>query len=151
MFIKECVADKRTIQARLAFLTIHSLLVILSKTFMIPNSFVATVISSGHRSRRLVQLSESNVSRVFSEALATHVQSVLADQSVPVGAGSASARAGSVFARMRTPQVLDTHCWICRRNCFLRGSWAAVTISFGPATYMYVHLLMMADNTVVEN
>jgi hypothetical protein len=43
------------------------------------------------------------------KALAAHVEAVLSDQTVTVGALTASARALSVFARPRVPDVVETH------------------------------------------
>lgn len=54
-------------------------------------------------------LGESNVVRVYAEALAAHVESVLADQAVLVGAHAAVASALAVLLGVRVYQSLGTH------------------------------------------
>ncbi len=63
----------------------------------------------GCLARSSVQLLEADVLAVLPEALAAHVEAVLPDQTVTVGARAASARALSVFARPGVPDVVETH------------------------------------------
>ena len=60
-------------------------------------------------SQFLSQFLESDQRRVFSEALATDVQTILPDQPVSVWTHSALARALTVIARMWIPHFLMTH------------------------------------------
>lgn len=58
-------------------------------------------------------LGESNVVGVYAEALAAHVESVLADQSVLVGTNAAVASTLAVLLGVRVDQSLGSH-GICR-------------------------------------
>ena len=57
----------------------------------------------------LVQLLETDVLGVLPEALMAHVQAVLADQTVFVGAGATSVGALSIFARPGVVDISKTH------------------------------------------
>ncbi len=63
----------------------------------------------GCLARSSVQLLEANVLAELPEALAAHVKAVLLNQTVMVGACTASARALSIFARPGVPDVTETH------------------------------------------
>ena len=57
----------------------------------------------------LIQLLESNILGILPEALTAHIQVVLADQSMSVGAGTALARALAVFSGTGIPHSFETH------------------------------------------
>ena len=57
----------------------------------------------------LVQLLETDVLGVLPEALMAHVQAVLSDQTMSVGAGTTSAGALSIFARPGVVDIFETH------------------------------------------
>jgi len=59
--------------------------------------------------RESVKLLEADIPGVLTEASPTHVQAVLPDEAVVIGADSAATRAGSILAWMREPDVLLTH------------------------------------------
>ena len=59
---------------------------------------------------RLVELFEADIVGVLPEALTTHVQMVLPDETVSVGASAATPRALSVLAEARKPDIVVTHC-----------------------------------------
>jgi hypothetical protein len=63
----------------------------------------------GCLARSSVQFLEADVLAVLPEALAAHVEAVLLDQTVTIGARAASARALSVFARPGVTDVVETH------------------------------------------
>merc|ERR1719482_501791 len=59
--------------------------------------------------QRLGHLLEADLRRALAEALAAHVQPVLADERVRVAADAARARAGGMVLRVRVPDVLVAH------------------------------------------
>ena len=58
---------------------------------------------------QLIQLLETNILGILPEALTAHVQVVLADQSMSVGAGTALARALAIFPGTGVPHSFETH------------------------------------------
>ena len=73
-----------------------------------------SLLSSGQgrrtsQSQKSIQLLESNLVRVFPEALATEVQVILPDQAVAVGAGPALPGALPILAGVRVPNGLERH------------------------------------------
>lgn len=70
----------------------------------------------------LVELLEADVLGVLAEAATAHVEAVLADETVVVGADAAGARAGPELARTRPPDVLVTHVERCGVRFLSRGS-----------------------------
>lgn len=68
------------------------------------------ILSCGTQSF-IPHLGESNLGRVYAEALAAHVESVFADQAVLIGAHAAVASTLSVLLGVRVYQSLGTHCF----------------------------------------
>ena len=58
---------------------------------------------------QLIQFLETNILGILPEALTAHVQVVLADQSMSVGAGTALARALAIFPGTGVPHSFETH------------------------------------------
>ncbi len=56
-----------------------------------------------------VELLESDIAGIFAKASPTHVETVLSNEAMMVGADTATARARTVLARMREPDGLMTH------------------------------------------
>lgn len=57
----------------------------------------------------LVELLESNVGSVLTEATTAHVQSILSDQTVVVFADTAGTRSWTKLAGVREPDVFESH------------------------------------------
>ena len=57
----------------------------------------------------LVQLLNSNIFGILHEALVAHVQAVLPDETIVVGASVASARALAVLYGPGVPYIFETH------------------------------------------
>ena len=57
----------------------------------------------------LVQLLETDVLGVIPEALTAHIQTILADQTLSVGAGMTSAEALAIFVRPGVGDIFETH------------------------------------------
>ena len=66
----------------------------------------------------LIQLLEINVLGVLPEALTAHVQTVLADQIMSVGADVTSERALAVFAGPGVMHILEPHAEQIIQICF---------------------------------
>ena len=67
--------------------------------------------------RHLTHLREADIGGVYAKALAAHVESVLADQAVLVGADATVAPTLSELLWVRVDQSLGTHIW------YLQGGW----------------------------
>lgn len=72
-------------------------------------SFVHSTILQKSAKSEDAHLGKSNFVRVYAEALAAHVEPVLADQAMLVGAHAAVASALAVLLGVRVNQCLGTH------------------------------------------